>query len=396
MLDKKPGVTPNSNMNFTYADYDISPMEALGLWSITNAGYTFPVTGLSFDKKSSLFKFLDELRKMEETETFDYSTKQKILIKVRSENFSITCYSRGIGYMADLFCKDEKVGHKIYTIYFSKYAKKRDKQDIFVLDVYSKNGEDLNITDKNLSENILCNADKKYCPYIDTDLMFKEFFTNKENLLIFSGESGIGKSKMSVLAIKFFVENALKLKLENCKEHDTISIAHVVNSSLLANDEIWIEFEERNTKLVVVDDLDYMLTSRETEITTGEDIIKNNFIKRLLTFTDGIEKNNMKFIVTTNQQIKEMDDALLRQGRLFDIITLRKLTVDEARTIWTDEGLNPKEFKFTGDTTVAKLVSEIERIQNRSSVSRAYVKDPSSDISYILSNKEKKNRIGFS
>ena len=79
------------------------------------------------------------------------------------------------------------------------------------------------------------------------------------------------------------------------------------------------------------------------------------------------QKNKTKFIITTNQHFEDVDTALLRKGRLFDILEFRKLKNDEALTIWLSEDLKEEEFRkiFAGDVSQADLGSEIAKRKNK-------------------------------
>ena len=119
--------------------------------------------------------------------------------------------------------------------------------------------------------------------------------------------------------------------------------------------------------LLDLDDLDYMLTKRDSEVMTNDDAKKNAFLNQLLSFTDGVQKNKTKFIITTNQHFEDVDTALLRKGRLFDILEFRKLKNDEALTIWLSEDLKEEEFRkiFSDDVSQADLGSEIAKRKNK-------------------------------
>jgi SpoVK/Ycf46/Vps4 family AAA+-type ATPase len=119
---------------------------------------------------------------------------------------------------------------------------------------------------------------------------------------------------------------------------------------------------------VILDDLDYMLTKRDSEVTSSDDAKKNNFLNQFLSFTDGIKKNNTKFIITTNQSFEDIDSALLRKGRMFDILELRRLDKNEALEIWKENELEESEFNsiFTQHEILsADLGSEINKRLNK-------------------------------
>lgn len=138
-------------------------------------------------------------------------------------------------------------------------------------------------------------------------------------------------------------------------DNDEIAVVYVKNENVLSTDEFWNQLKSSEYQLVILDDLDYALLPRTQAVSSGEDVSKNAFISQLLSFTDGIFENgnNTKFIITTNRDVSEIDTAVLRKGRTFDILNLRYLTPAESLVIWTDEyNLEKEEFmKIFGDRT---------------------------------------------
>lgn len=146
-------------------------------------------------------------------------------------------------------------------------------------------------------------------------------------------------------------------------------------------DEFWRTLQKDLPDFVILDDLDYMLTKRDSEVMTNDDAKKNAFLNQLLSYTDGVQKNRTKFIITTNQHFDDVDTALLRKGRLFDILEFRKLTNDEALKIWLEQELKEDEFHilFQGDVLQSDLGSEIAKRKNKriKNVINSYLKEPS-------------------
>lgn len=203
-----------------------------------------------------------------------------------------------------------------------------------------------------------------YVPYIDTELMFEQFFKSSENILLLTGKSGVGKSKLSSLAIEYLSRHTEKINAD---------IASTSDVNVLANDGFWNELELNDIDLVILDDLDYMLTPRSEE-QNASDAAKNRFISNFLSFTDGFKKNNIKFIITTNQSVDTIDTSLLRKGRMFDILELRELTNKEARDIWNQYAAG-KPFKVKGSILACDLAQEIETA-NSEFTKQNYLRDP--------------------
>lgn len=131
------------------------------------------------------------------------------------------------------------------------------------------------------------------------------------------------------------------------QESEGIKVAYVKNEDILSQDIFWNILRDDEYHLVFLDDLDYSLLPRTQTIATGMDVEKNKFVSHLLSFTDGIFEsgNKTKFIITTNKEIGDIDTAVLRKGRTFDILELRELHNKEARDIWISNGLAENDFE---------------------------------------------------
>lgn len=219
---------------------------------------------------------------------------------------------------------------------------------------------------------------KLYVPYIDVDVLFEQFFKSSENILLLTGKSGIGKSKLGALAIDYLGKHTEKVDA---------NIATASDVNVLSNESFWNALIGEEIDLVVLDDLDFLLTPR-TEEQGFNDNAKNRFISNFLSFTDGFKKNNVKFIITTNQSVDTIDKSLLRKGRMFDILQLRELTNAEAKAIWDNE-VKDKPFTLKGPVLACDLAHAIEETNVR-----VYTKDYLLDKSVSLLNTTTKT-LGF-
>lgn len=202
-----------------------------------------------------------------------------------------------------------------------------------------------------------------YVPYIETEILFDQFFKSSENILLLTGKSGVGKSKLGSLAIDYLSRHTEKVNA---------NVASASDVNVLSSDNFWSALVAEEIDLVILDDLDFMLTPRSEEqgIT---DVTKNRFISNFLSFTDGFKKNNVKFIITTNQSVDTIDTSLLRKGRMFDILELRELTNKEAKAVW--KAYTDKPFKVKGDILACDLAHEIEAAKSEYTRMN-YLKDP--------------------
>ena len=219
-----------------------------------------------------------------------------------------------------------------------------------------------------------------YYPYIDTEEMFSQFMMSDSNILLLSGNPGVGKTRLGDAFMKYLLEKAdikeisskTKVTIHDeelvdevfyVEESQGVKVAYIKNEEILSQDIFWNILQEEEFNLVFLDDLDYSLLPRTQNISTSEDIQKNKFISNLLSFTDGIfdAGNKTKLIITTNKEVGDIDTAVLRKGRTFDILQLRELHNQEARKIWLSNGLPEKLFdeKFQDSVLQADLGTTI-------------------------------------
>lgn len=111
--------------------------------------------------------------------------------------------------------------------------------------------------------------------------------------------------------------------------------AHIsYDEKILDSDSIFIDvITEKKPSLLVVEDADVLLTSRESDA--------NKMIARFLNVSDGlIPLHNKKIVFTTNlSDFQRIDTALTRPGRCFDFMHCRNLTAEEAERVANDIGV---------------------------------------------------------
>jgi len=287
-----------------------------------------------------------------------------------------------------VYADNYEILNKIYKIY-EKYKDIDSDRTINYTEIIFKNGNQSFITYKK-SINAFKNISADYYPFLNADLLIEYFLKGNENILILAGKPGVGKSKFAALVMKKVLEDH-----ELYKEGFTVKTAKDIN--LLSMDDFWQSL--KNTDLLILDDLDFLLGSRNE---SRDDIHKNQFINKLLSYTDGIEKSNTKIIITTNQPIDEMDNAILRKGRLFDVLNFRPLTYEEAKEIFKknvkSKNIDFNEIinKFNLDknailqSDLGSIISNFET-QKRMINKQEYLYD--SEISALAQTKRKK--VGF-
>ena len=324
----------------------------------TNKGLIFCSGEMLFKKESAFETFLSELEREFQIEKLEISGRLQVLC----EQFKLDQDFNDEMIIVYGKCKSLEVVKKINEIYLKTTKEERETFNISLHSYY------LDETNRiRWSENLLCDEfvpKKYYIPYIDTDEMFDQFFNGDENILILVGKSGVGKSKLASLGMKWLSEN----------RNNTAVVASVKNPEILANEEFWISIKNEYTDLVLLDDLDFMLNSR-TDERSQSDVLKNKFLSSFLTFTDGFRKNKIKFIITTNQEFKDIDTAILRKGRLFDVLELRELTFEEAKEVCKEENIE-NDFLQKKSICASDLAHEIT-IRKKAYIKKDYLKDKS-------------------
>ena len=185
---------------------------------------------------------------------------------------------------------------------------------------------------------------------IDIDKLIAAYQRSAENILILFGEPGTGKTTI----IRQFIMQFAKSSNFNPK------IYYTKDPEVLKKDLFWNMMLSDEPDLLILDDLDDELQPRKA----GSD---NAIVNKLLSVSDGIFKINTKIIITTNKGHQNIDSAIIRPGRCFDILNIPVLTNEEALSVWVDVLHNSADdfVKIFGTSTVKQsfLMSEHQKIK---------------------------------
>jgi hypothetical protein len=341
--------------------------------------FTFSI--YKYINSKNMDKYLTELtnKDLKHTcNTFELSSrKSNYYIEGEDLSFFIFAYDVSIeSTFIQIFAKTIDVANKIFNL-AKQFECEKNNFEIYI-DSYYTDDRGFKISTTIRTEKDFAKLDKDYVPYIDINKMFKLYCKSESNVLLLTGGSGLGKTKIIDLFQKFLISNVdfIQEHLNSDKyieEEDGVIrlyVAYVKNPDILAKDSFWTGLENKGYVLIILDDFDYMLGERSDVVNSIEDKNKNNFMSYLLSYTDGIfsSKVNTKFIITTNQQVNTMDKASLREKRMFDILNLRPLTHKEALVIWKKFDLSEEEFNLIfediGKITASKLSDSIDNIIN--------------------------------
>lgn len=238
-------------------------------------------------------------------------------------------------------------------------------------------------------------VDRALYPGIDVETLFEHFASSTSNLLFLTGEPGIGKTTLVKYFIRRFAEETGNDKSSDYEYGygDGANVAYCKDEKVVGNDAFWVELSNGKYRLLVLDDFDGSLSPRAKKGKSEE-----GFVSKLLSFSDGVFDNSVKVVITTNRELDEIDPALLRPGRAFDILKLRKLTATEAKNVWTGQmGLDEASFESAfgdgGDgVPQGQLLSEAKRVSEKKE-KRAYLKEDGISVMGDFANR--KSKIGF-
>jgi hypothetical protein len=149
-------------------------------------------------------------------------------------------------------------------------------------------------------------------PWLPTTLeqYIDSYMDSAASVLILIGPPGTGKTT--------FIKNLI---------HRSGGDAQVTyDETVMSGDQLFAGFIESEAKFLIMEDADAFLKSRADG---------NTMMHRFLNVSDGlISAQDKKLVFSTNlPSIHDIDSALLRPGRCFDIIEFRALTRNEAKPI---------------------------------------------------------------
>jgi hypothetical protein len=165
---------------------------------------------------------------------------------------------------------------------------------------------------------------------------FKRYLESESNILILLGEPGTGKTT-------FIRELLVRNNLEAMITYE---------EQLMNSDRLYIDLITDDEDILIMEDADTMLLSRETA--------GNRVMSKLLNISDGLMKNRKKIIFTANLEynsLNQTDHALIRPGRCFDVLNFREYDKTEAELAAKAMNIPMPEMDRSESITLAKLTN---------------------------------------
>jgi SpoVK/Ycf46/Vps4 family AAA+-type ATPase len=195
--------------------------------------------------------------------------------------------------------------------------------------VYNQKGD--TITLPVLTENYPV---KEFYPFLEDKTLeqyYDEYMKSKASILILIGPPGTGKTTF------------LRGLISHTKSNAIVSY----DVRVLEDDDFFANFIGKDdSQLLILEDADTFLRPRKDG---------NHLIMKFLNVGDGLVSSNKKKIVfTTNlPSVKEIDPALIRPGRCFDILNFENLTASQANNV--SELLGLEKEPFVNDVSLAEV-----------------------------------------
>lgn len=156
----------------------------------------------------------------------------------------------------------------------------------------------------------------------------------KSGIIILHGEKGTGKST--------YINHLINTNPEKMFVYFPSALV-----PLLGEPSFTDFFPRLKDSILILEDCENALRSRES---TGG----NNAVNQLLNLSDGLLKSlGIKFICTFNAPPEEIDEALLRKGRLFSKYEFKKLNAEKSSALLTK--LYGKEIKTDEPMSLADI-----------------------------------------
>lgn len=185
-------------------------------------------------------------------------------------------------------------------------------KDVVVLDWWFKRGQEVEVKSITISPNPLP-VHKEFYPFLpanDCHELMADYIDSSASILILTGAPGTGKTSL-------LRDTILRHKLRGIVTYD---------KELLESDRMFVKFITGTYNILIIEDADALLSSREH--------YGNQCMDRFLNVSSGLVSQQVKkkkIVLTTNTtDVAKIDEALVRRGRCYGILEFRTLSYEEA------------------------------------------------------------------
>lgn len=198
---------------------------------------------------------------------------------------------------------------------------------------YTSDGESVTIK----VANDLLPCDEMY-PWMKVPLTtyYHNFMNSNSSILLLLGPPGTGKTSW------------IKGLLYETKNNGIVTY----DPEILKRDYVFANFISGEANVMVIEDADVFLKSREGH--------GNDLMHKFLNIGSGlISSAKKKIIFSTNlSNIRDVDEALVRPGRCYDVMEFRNLTLDEAKILAAAKNIDFNPDLCNNELSVAEVFNQ--------------------------------------
>ena len=234
--------------------------------------------------------------------------------------------SAGNNYMTYLYRKQELLSEQYLKDEAHRFNIIENDRPKVQLIIATQDGLELNSFDIEKTEIELTKNYNDDLFSFDSDFLKNLDNTSKRGLHFLYGKPGTGKT------------NYLRHIISHMKK-DVIFIPSGMAESLSDSGFINLLISQARGQVLIIEDAEKAIISRDSS--------HNNAVSTLLNISDGLLSDvlNMQIICTFNTDIKNVDSALLRPGRLLTKYEFNDLEVSKANRLSKQLGFNREYFK---------------------------------------------------
>lgn len=254
--------------------------------------------------------------------------EDNVMIIEAGDVFAVCVVSQKARYCSarlKMWAPTNEAGHKFEARFRALFDKELVTGEMFGLRwaFVGQHGLDDVYVEEIFEDELLDEAYPELAEYGGVKGFIDAYLASDETVLILQGSPGTGKTRLTRALL---AEMARRDKGEESSHGSKATALYTGDDRAMKSDEIFARFISGGEKAFVVEDADHMLRPRSDG---------NDDLHRFLAIADGVVKaGGRKIIFSTNlPNVSDVDDALIRPGRCFALVTTRDLNDAEARAL---------------------------------------------------------------
>lgn len=263
---------------------------------------------------------------------FHYGTHGMLIIDNRCKSW-MDCSLNSTGITLKLYGTQKEI-----ETFLGDCAKRFEIAESYIEWIYSTDGQSVNVplrTDRKPFNEMY--------PFLKGESIedyYDRFIDSDASILVLIGPPGTGKTT--------FIRGLL--------QHTKSSAIVTYDASILEKDFVFAQFIEGDTNIMVLEDADNFLKARKEG---------NTIMHKFLNVGDGlVTTKGKKMIFSTNlPSINDIDSALVRPGRCFDIVMFDNLDKTQAAKLASVAGVTLKENK--NNYSIAEVFNGSIKTENK-------------------------------